>query len=619
MCGILGCIGPPPAVECLESACAVQRPRGPDSSGVWHGRAGSLEVTFAHQRLSIIDLSAAGAQPMVHPLSGSVLTFNGEIYNYVELRARLESEGERFAGHSDTEVLLHALERWGIERTLPLLNGMWAFAWADVRRGRVFLSRDRCGEKPLHVTACGARTVFASDIRAILALVPTRRNIDSTALAEFLRLGVLDAGRHTMFEGITQVPAGSFVEVSAMSAGTVPSARRFWTCPVEAPELPLPELVSLVRELLIDSVRIRLRSDVPVGLLLSGGLDSSAIAAAAHSLGNGNIAMLSLVNDDPVVDEGRHIDAVARHLGATVNRVRLPNDPRLLLDHLGDVVACVGAPVSSLSNIAHWLLMREARSHGMVVVLSGQGGDEILCGYRKYLGFHVQRQLATGHPLTAAATLFKFIRNGTVLKQFDAGQAARYLPGWLGARPESRFGPRLRDVPVPNVGLRAGETVQERQRRDLTELSVPTLTHYEDRSSMSWSREIRLPFLDHRLIELLVPAPPSQKLHEGWTKYPLRAAVERDLPPSIVWRRDKQGFANPEAEWMRTTLRPKFESEFLRRDAEIFARGILDFSGVSRAWTQFCNSSRSGIFVREFVQAMALELWLRANKPHLAE
>jgi asparagine synthase (glutamine-hydrolysing) len=176
----------------------------------------------------------------------------------------------------------------------------------------------------------------------------------------------------------------------------------------------------------------------------------------------------------------------------------------------------------------------------------------------------------------------------------------------------------LRDVPVPVAGLAAGETVQERQRRDLAELSVPTLTHFEDRTSMSWSREIRLPFLDHRLVELLVPAPPAQKLHHGWAKWPLRAAIEGDLPASISWRRDKQGFANPEERWMRTVLRPEFEGNFLRRDAQVFTRGILDFEGVSGAWRAFLAGPGGKVWVRDFVQTMALELWLHRNAPHLS-
>ena len=619
MCGILGNLGLRLHTDQWAAACAIQRPRGPDSQGEWHGRAGELDVSLGHQRLSIIDLSPTGAQPMIHPTTGSVLAFNGEIYNYIELRARLMAEGERFAGHSDTEVLLHALEHWGIDRTLPLLNGMWAFAWADVRGGRVFLSRDRCGEKPLYVASAGGRTSFASDLRAILQLVQNRRALNPRALADFLNLGLLDTSTQTMFEGIEQIPAGTFMMFDAVTVGTIPTAQRFWTCPVEAPTLPLQDLIDHCRELFMDSVRIRLRSDVPVGVLLSGGLDSSCIAAAARAMDHRNIEMLSLVSDDPKVSERQHIDAVARHLDVKVHQVQLPSDPVVLLSHLTDLVDCMGAPVTSLSNVAHWMLMREARAKGMTVVLSGQGGDEILCGYRKYLAFHVQQLVRSGRPLAAAKTAWGFLRNGTVVRQFKLEESARYLPfssrlGW-----NDRLGPLLRNETSRRVGLLPNETIQQRQRRDLTELSVPTLTHFEDRSSMFHSTEIRLPFLDHRIIELLVPAPADQKLHSGWTKYPLRAAMERNLPPSITWRRDKQGFSSPEAHWMRTVLRPQFEERFLRADSEVFVRGILDFEGVRRLWRDFCERRNRAVWVRDFVQLMSLEIWLGLNKRHLSD
>jgi asparagine synthase (glutamine-hydrolysing) len=619
MCGVLGCIGQWPDTDQWTAAFWAQRFRGPDSWGEWHGEFAGVRVAVGHQRLAIIDLTGNGAQPMAHPATGSILTFNGEIYNFLELREELESAGERFRGHSDTEVLLHALEHWGVEATLPRLNGMWAFAWVDLRGSRVVLSRDRFGEKPLHLTVGRDGVFFASDIRALLALHPISRKVDRHSLATFLRLGALDTDSQTMFKGITQVPAGSWMEFGARDIGRIPAARRFWRCPTEAAPMPMPELAERVRELFTDSVRLRLRSDVPIGLLLSGGLDSSSIAAAAHSIGCSNLAMLSLVSNDPTVDESAYIDAVAKHLGTKVHRVKLPEDPQAIVAHLEEVVACVGAPVNSLSNVAHWLLMREARQHGMTVILSGQGGDEILCGYRKYLGFHLQHLLRTGHPVSAIASAWGFLRNGAVLRQFDRGHAARYFRAPALHRPTTRLGPLLRDETVAFPGLQREETIQSRQRRDLEELSVPTLTHFEDRTSMAWSREIRLPFLDHRLVELLVPTDPAQKLHAGWTKYPLRAAFAQDLPDAIVWRRDKQGFANPEKSWMRTVLRARFEEQFLQRDAQVFARGILAFEGVSDAWRRFCATPSSGVWTRDFIQMMSLEIWLRHNARYLAD
>jgi asparagine synthase (glutamine-hydrolysing) len=617
MCGILGSIGLRPSAERWDQACLIQSRRGPDSAGEWRGRFCGGVTALAHQRLAIIDLSPAGAQPMVHPTSGSVLAFNGEIYNFVELRKELQQEGERFAGCSDTEVLLHALERWGVDRTLPKLNGMWAFAWVDVSADRVVLSRDRFGEKPLYVAASEQRTVFASDIRAILALEPVRRPLDRQSVASFFRLGVVNTGVRTIFNGIAQVPPGSFIEFRNGNTGKVPSPRRFWTCPVEAAKRSMPELIAEVRETLFDSVRIRMRSDVPVGLLLSGGLDSSAIAAAAHATGHGGLEMISLVSDDSAADESAHINAVAKHLGATVQLVRLPVDPGVILEQLGQVVDSVGMPVTSLSNVAHWILMREARSRGVKVVLSGQGGDEILCGYRKYLGFYLQALLREWRPLSAALVSLEFLINRSVLTQFNWSEADRYLPTPFRSGSGCLLGPVIRDEPVPYPGLLPNETVQARQRRDLAELSIPTLTHFEDRSSMAWSREMRLPFLDHRLVELLVPAPASLKLSKGWSKYPLRAAVADDLPAQIVWRRDKQGFATPEDVTLRKVLHHDFQQHFLRRDALVFAGGFLDFDSVSQAWERFSVGGTRSPWSRTFIQILSFELWLKYNSRYI--
>ena len=611
MCGILGSIGSRPPQPKWERACRIQRSRGPDASGEWHGRVGRLDVSVAHQRLSIIDLSDAGAQPMVHPESGSVLTFNGEIYNYIELRARLEADGERFRGQSDTEVLLRALDRWGIEKTLPLLNGMWAFAWVDLRECRVVLSRDRFGEKPLHIAAHHGQMMFASDIRAILALAAHRWPLDYRSVTDFLTLGLVDTGVRTMFSGITQIPAATWLEIRESNFGRLPEPRQFWSCPVEAAPCPMAELVEQTGVLLRDSVRIRLRSDVPVGLLLSGGLDSSAIAAAVHTLGHENVTMFSLANNDPSVDESPFVDIVASHFSRQVRQIRLPTDPNSLLGHFERVVRCMGTPISSLSNIAHWLIMREANDQGITVLLSGQGGDELLCGYRKYLGFHLQDLLRRKHFYSALRTIAEFARQGTVLRQFDWTHAARYLPRWW---PQKRsaipLGPLTRPLRATSGALLSGESVQQRQRRDLAELSVPALTHNEDRTSMDWSREIRLPFLDHRLAELLVPAPAEQKLHRGWTKFPLRAAIAPMVPAAIAWRRDKQGFASPEAVWLRSSLRQHFEARMLFREARAFTSGLLDFNAFSQRWELFqSDNSREG-WSRFFVCALALEVWI---------
>ena len=305
MCGLLGSISREPVAPAVwTAACKMQAHRGPDDSGEWNSHVGDWNIAVAHQRLSILDLSPAGAQPMIHPVTGSVLVYNGEIYNFVELKAELKAAGVNFIGHSDTEVLLHGLEHWGIEAMLAKLNGMWAFAWIDRAKRKVHLCRDRCGEKPLYIAVQRDRVLFASEMKAILRLTGGRRALNVQAIAEFMKLGILDADRHTMFLGIEQVPASGLLTLSLDGSNIVTHECIYWQCPVTNNAVePFPQFVDRVREIFLDSVKIRLRSDVPVGILLSGGLDSSSITGAAHALGAKNMTLLSLVSDDPSVDE----------------------------------------------------------------------------------------------------------------------------------------------------------------------------------------------------------------------------------------------------------------------------------------------------------------------------
>jgi asparagine synthase (glutamine-hydrolysing) len=614
MCGLLGSISREPVSPALwTAACKLQAHRGPDDSGEWNSRVGDWNLAVAHQRLSILDLSPTGAQPMIHPVTGSVLVYNGEIYNFVELKAELKAVGVNFIGHSDTEVLLHGLEHWGIEATLAKLNGMWAFAWIDRAKRKVHLSRDRCGEKPLYIAVQRDRVLFASEMKAILRLTGGRRALNVQAIAEFMKLGILDADRHTMFLGIEQVPASGLLTLSLDGFNIVTHEYIYWQCPVTNNAVePFPQFVDRVRETFLDSVKIRLRSDVSVGILLSGGLDSSSITGAAHALGAKNMTLLSLVSDDPSVDESPFIEAVGRHFGWPVTKIKLPSDPQTLFGHLKEVIGHMEAPVGSLSNVAHYLLMRAARDNGITVVLSGQGGDEVFCGYRKYLGFHLQSLVRQNHPFTALRTLGSFLRNGTMVNQFRFAEAKRYLPSKIFERRQSNLGPRLSMCAVAAVGLLPDESLGARQRRDLMQLSVPTLNHFEDRMSMAWSREIRLPFLDHRLIEMLISAPAEYKLAKGWSKYALRSAVVDLLPPEITWRKDKQGFSNPEGVWMKTTLKEIILRDFLHPEARIFRLGLLDREAVLNEYERYCaqKPQQGRVWSKDIFQVIALEVWL---------
>lgn len=622
MCGIFGVVAHAHATpDRWDSAKTIQIHRGPDGQGEWQGCIDEWHIDLAHQRLAILDLSPKGAQPMIHPQTGSVLIFNGEIYNFVELRSALSQEGISFDGDSDSEVLLRALDHWGIAKTLPRLNGMWAFAWLDVAGKRLYLTRDRCGEKPLYLSMHNGSVLFTSELKTMLTLLPERRSLNMQVIGHYLEYGLLDSTRETFISGIEQIDAGSVVVFDLSRKSLIPEQSSYWTCPTTVESiLPWKEFIDTLRLQFLESVRIRLRSDVPVGILLSGGLDSSSIAGAAKKLGINQLQMLSAVSDDRRFDESPFIDSVAQHLNWPVTKIPLPSDPEILFSHLEHATWHNDAPVGSLSNVAHFLLLKSAQEQNITVVLSGQGADELLCGYRKFLGFYVQYLLRCGNILHAARILAQFWKNGTILSQFSFSDAKRYLPSIFRDYQESLFGSTMSDYVSTNIGLSQNATLSERQLADLMQYSVPTLNHFEDRMSMAWSREIRLPFLDPSLIELLIPAPAHYKLHRGWTKYALRCAMEPYLPNDIVWRKDKQGFINPQSEWIKHALRRTIIDTYFTEDAYIFRWGIVDRRVLLRKYDAYCKQPalKGSIFFGEIFNPLALEVWLRAFNRYLS-
>lgn len=615
MCGILAVVGFSPHAEAWQRAVAVQTPRGPDSSGEACGTVGGVPFRLAHQRLSILDLSPAGSQPMIHPSTGSTLAFNGEIYNYLELRADLIREGIEFKGTSDTEVLLHALEHWGVEGALPRLNGAWAFVWVSPRAGAVFLSRDRFGEKPLHLFSKGPTLFVASDWRALAILTERRFQLDEISVGRFLKLGVLESDERTLLSGVSQVPRSSLLKLDlANGLGTLHPPVRYWHCATAlASPVDRADFEERLRSIVIDSVRIRLRSDVPVGLLLSGGLDSSIVATCARLTGHTQVHLLSMVSGSQRHTDTAHLAMMESFLGTKATRVDLQLRPESLIDETRILVSKMAVPLNSLAMLAHNMLIREATSLGIRVVLSGQGADEALCGYRKYLGLAVQDLVRHHRWLEAVSLLSRFLVNRSVLNQISLSEGARYLPGVR--RGQDWLGERVRTISVENVGLLDGETLADRQLRDLNSLSVPTLNVLEDRSSMAESCEIRLPFLDHRFIELAIPALTSLKLDGGWTKVSLRRSFADQLPEGIAWRRDKQGFSNPECELLRTTIKHQFQHEFLDPECLVFRKGLFNFAETRDSFSRYCGRNPVGKpWVRRFIQLMTLEMWLRCNQ-----
>lgn len=625
MCGLFGILSQKPAQPepaLVEAAHAVQAHRGPDGRGTQRFEFERSTLIFAHQRLAIIDLTQAGDQPMDYSGGLGSIVYNGELYNYLELREELRQEGEFFSTQSDTEVLLAALHRWGPARALPKLNWMGAFAWLDKRNQCLTLARDAGSEKPLYYFAGAQRFIFASEIKTLLTLADRKFELERDVVGRFVHQGLGDTSTRTIFQEITQLAGSTFVQLDLRLPRPKITPVRY-SPPAYGGDLTnisLQDCVAEVRRLLTDSVRLRLRSDVPVGVLLSGGVDSSSIAAVAREL-RGELAplqLLSVVSDDPRFDESPHINTMERHLKQNSHKLVLRISASTLVEELSGLNWINDEPVAALSVLGHYRLMESARQQGLKVIMSGQGADEIFLGYRKYLGFHLQELLRRGRYFQALGVLAGFVRNRTVVSQFDLGDAKRYLP-LLRRLNASRFydsetaldGPWLRGWSPAAVGLGSGR-LADRQLTDIRELSVPSLCHYEDRMSMSMGREIRLPFLDSRLVDLMLRTPDAYKLRQGWTKYSLRQAMSSLLPPQIAWRKDKMGFSSPQGEWLKHELKESVLDCF-GGDSLLSRKGILDSAALLRKYQRYRAQVPAGgsIWYREIFAPFSLELWMR--------
>jgi asparagine synthase (glutamine-hydrolysing) len=549
MCGIAGCVGPAAVPdELLVRMSAAIAHRGPDDDGVWCEPG----VGFAHRRLSIIDLSALGHQPMVSSCGRYVIVFNGEIYNYIELRDELMQAGESFASHSDTEVLLVAFRRWG-RAVLDRLNGMWAFAiWDRVER-RLFASRDRFGKKPFYYSEIPGGMLFASEIKAILATGLIEPRVNPSAVADFAAERVTDHEVSTFFEGVFQLLPGSWLQ---WRGGSI-EVGKYWSLDLhdEGRAFRCEE----VRELLEDAVRIRLRADTPVGALLSGGLDSSAVTCLAAARSGSAIHTFTTLDAVPV-EEAAGVDRVA----AKYPNVIVHRDVMSTEDFLSELDRCIWhqeEPFADGSMVAHFRLMGIAREAGVKVLLTGQGADEVFAGYPGYLtiqlaGFlasgrfgEFRRKLkeikATGQPVSLASVAGYALPSSVT----RAVRARRSIGATDWLIPECRHvSPRVRDgYNVP----RNGDALNAALLESIECRTLPGFLHYEDRNSMAFGVETRLPFLDYRLVSAVLPLSSERKTQGGLTKSLLRDALRGSVPDSIVARSAKTGYPAPLSRWLR--------------------------------------------------------------------
>ena len=634
MCGICGVValGRPAEAETVRAMSATLAHRGPNGSGEFAAPG----VALGHRRLSIIDLSHAGDQPFASADGALQLIHNGEIYNYRELRHELEAKGHRFRSATDTEVILAAYLEWG-ERCVERFNGMWAFALWDGRNKRLFCSRDRFGVKPFYYRWDGARLAFASELKAFRADAaggPLRANLP--AVRDYVEQGYVDHTDETMFAGIRSLPPAHSL---TLDRGGLRIAR-YWR--LEPTDPPPGDPAEAVRELLFDSVRLRLRSDVAVGTCLSGGLDSSAIATIIDRLLRTEAEVARPVGkrqrtftayfEDGGFDERRWANAVVERTGADPHWITFGEDE--LVEWLPKVVEAQDQPFGSTSIVAQWHVMRTAREAGLTVMLDGQGADEILAGYHRYFGFRLAdlltqgrvgalarelRSLHTIHGMGAATLATALLRPFAPdrLKWAARGQVSggtKLLGGALaGAAGAARGGGGAARCGIGALDApREASPFPDRLRRQLhlvlTERGLPELLRYEDRNSMAHSLEARVPFLDYRLVTLVFSLDGSQLIDGGMTKVALRRAVGDLLPPIVRDRVDKLGFATPEARFLRGRLGDLAGEAF--RSPELTERGFVDPAVALRRLDEHRRGERNAGF--ELFRAVCVELWARA-------
>ncbi|MBC7952361.1 MAG: asparagine synthase (glutamine-hydrolyzing) [Rhodospirillaceae bacterium] len=556
MCGIAGIIGNrrvnPAAVRAMAGLLAH---RGPDGEGLWASPDG--HVVMAHRRLAVIDTSDAASQPMDDGSGLRVLCFNGEIYNYQELALRLKAEGASFTTTSDSEVLLAAYAHWG-EACLNELNGMFAFAIWDGQRGKMFCARDRFGEKPFLFAVLPGAVAFASEYKALLALQGVDAGLDHARLGRFLVTSSegLDDRRETVFAGIRQLAPGECMGIDLATLQV--ETRLYWRLePKPVQILSEADAFDQFRILLTDSVRLRMRSDVTLGSCLSGGLDSSAIVCLARKLLGDDTPYEVFTGRFPgtSADEWGYAEQVVCATAATSHVVE-PSPDRLLAD-LPDFVWANELPVGSTSQYAQYCVFRLAAERGITVLLDGQGADEVLAGYEQYFNPYLATRRAEGglEPGEEAAIRARYPAGmdstATRIKRALPMGAKRWLSGVTGKGSDVALGlaPDLL-APLAAAKLPAGlDPLRAALWRDSFATHLPTLLRYGDRNSMAHSREVRLPFCDHRLAEFAFSLPARLLMGEAQTKRLIRQSMAGILPETVRTRWNKQGFLPPQDLW----------------------------------------------------------------------
>ncbi|MBN1864127.1 MAG: asparagine synthase (glutamine-hydrolyzing) [Victivallales bacterium] len=620
MCGIACIVSrkklPPGTLESFTDAVVH---RGPDGKGLakfafnetldkLHDSDDAFFVGLGHRRLSILDLSEAGSQPMTSSDESCVISYNGEIYNFIEIRSELEQEGIEFSSGCDTEVVLAAYQMWGVE-CFSRFNGMWAMVILDRGKKQIVVSRDRFGIKPLYCLGSPKLLAFASEIKQFTHIEGFSKTPNPSACAAYLANGS-ELQQQTFWKGIVNFPAANFATIDLNDISLCMDFKKYWMPEnIVLSRIPVQDAVENIVRLFSDSVRLRLRSDVPVGSCLSGGLDSSSIflRMASHEPGK-TFAAFSACFDDKFSDEREFMKEIVE--ASPSEHVKVFPAPEILADSFVTLLGQHDEPFGSASIFAQFMVMQAARRHGIPVLLDGQGGDELFSGYWQtyflFLDF-LRKKMSLCRLFSDLVSSVMPAGNITLIPEAIAGVREfrkRAKMHFQFSVNHSLLPERLQ----PHYAYDTVRSMSPRQYRlhELLSLRLPRLLKWEDRNSMAFSVESRVPFLDVKLVEFVLSLPPEMNMRSGWTKFLFRKAMADTVPRKIVWRKDKKGFETPQDKWMKSGI----FHQTLMAWADDRIHPVSDFIS-----TPFCNISeaiRNSRFDSNSVfRLFSLDKWLQ--------
>lgn len=621
MCGISGGWWTRPSDQLekkIQASLDKMEHRGPDDNGYVLLPCDSETVVFGHTRLSIIDLSSGGHQPMLTPDSRYTMVFNGEIYNYLELRGELQEKGIEFTTQSDSEVLLQAFIHWGKE-CLQRLDGMFAFIVFDTQDKTLFCARDPFGIKPLFYRAEKDCFVYSSELPSLLALCEEVAQPNLQRAYDYLVYGEYDSNSDTFIDGVKQLRPAQYMTMKVGDTSSI-NVSTWW----RAEDVPLSNMtyeqaVTEVRTAFLDSVRLQLRSDVPLGVALSGGIDSSSTVCAMRKVApEADIHTFSFVAEDSDLSEEKWVDRVNAFIGGKPNKVVATGHE--LANDLDKMIKVQGEPFGSTSIYAQYRVFCLAKAAGITVTLDGQGADELLAGYDGYPGQRLKSLLDNGQVIGAV----KFLNNWRKWPNRSLKQGLAYLgqvllpdfvyssfrqlsgkgakPAWLNMANLIQQGVVAKENRIKPSASIKGRRVTSYLKYTLSRRNLPALLRHADRNAMAFSIESRVPFLTLRFAELLLSLPePFLISDKGETKHVFRDAMRGIVPDDVLDRRDKLGFSTPEKDWlmgMKETVRrwlneseniPFINTDIMLQEFDQIIAGEKDFSWQVWRWVNYCR------------------------------